>query len=192
MSNQCPDVFEKLYTRLWMADMAIAISSYNVRSHSAIAPTCVGECTASEAKISNVKWLQETSVNPAEDEDKLIISDKASERLSDCEEGCTECVKAWYEKSPETIVYHCANDTVYRYGNKCNGRRQDKSRCSTSEMDYCFKSYPWNDPKGWKSEANECRTVVEYNRRTDIDWKFHRKNRRNTNGLCALSSDPQR
>lgn len=98
--------------------MAIAVSSYNVSSHSDIAPTCVGECTASEAKISNIMWLQETSVNPAEDEeDELIISDQASDFLSDCEEGCTECVKAWYKNSPETTVYHCANDTVYRYAN---------------------------------------------------------------------------
>jgi hypothetical protein len=36
--NQCPDIFEPLWDRLWFAEMGIAVSSYDVGSHSDIAP----------------------------------------------------------------------------------------------------------------------------------------------------------
>jgi len=192
ITNQCPDVFEALYERLWYAEMGIAISSYNVGSHSDIAPQCLGECTTSSAKISNLMWKQETSVNPVPDpqpDDELIVSEEASDFLSECEAGCTECVKAWYKNSPNEILGHCVNTVVYRYGNKC-GNKKDRSRCSTEEMDYCFKSYPVDSDQKWKDPDTQCRSVVQFNREEDFDWKFSKKNKRSMKyGLCKLSSD---
>merc|ERR1719400_1968223 len=52
--NQCPDIFEPLWDRLWYAEMGIAVSSYDVGSHSDIAPQCLGNCEQSKAKISNL------------------------------------------------------------------------------------------------------------------------------------------
>jgi len=175
--------------------MAFAVSSYDVGSHSDISPTCLGDCNQSSAKISNVMWKQETSVNPApgpDPDDEMVVSEEASAFLSDCAEGCTECRKAWYENSPDETFGHCVNDIVYRYGNKCNDR-QDTSRCSPEEMDYCFKAYPAESAQKWRDPDNKCRTIVEFNRQEDYPWKFGKKNRSNVNnGLCALSSDPDK
>ena len=118
------------------------------------------------------------------------MSKEASEFLSDCDTGCTECRKAWYKDSPNDIFGHCVNDAVYRYTNQCKSKH-DKSRCSTEEMDFCFKAYPVNSRKKWRDADCECRTVVPFNRQEDFDWKFSKWNKkRNTLGLCKLSSDP--
>merc|ERR1712241_612932 len=106
----------------------------------------------------------------------LIVSEEASEFLSDCDTGCTECV----------------NDVVYRYGHQCKAS-QDRSRCSTGEMDYCFKAYPADSDKKWRDPDNKCRSVIEFNRQEDFPWKFGKKNKGNKNsGLCILSDDPNR
>ena len=53
--NQCPDIYESIYERLWYAEMGIAVSSYEVGSHSDIAPQCLGKCDQStRSKISNI------------------------------------------------------------------------------------------------------------------------------------------
>jgi hypothetical protein len=95
-------------------------------------------------------WKQETSVNPVPDPvDELIVSEEASEFLSECDTGCTECVKAWYKNSPNDIFGHCVNDVVYRYTNPCKSKH-DLSRCSTEEMDFCFKAYPVGSTEKWR------------------------------------------
>jgi hypothetical protein len=170
LSNECPHIFEALYERLYYTEMAFAVSSYNAGTHSELAPSCIGDCTRSQAKISNVMWLQETSVNPAPGpDDEKFISEEASDYLSDCGEGCTECVKAWYTNSPEQVFGHCVNNIVYRYGHKCKDWH-NKSRCSTEEMDYCFKAYPADSPQGWKDADNKCRTVIDFNRQTNDEF----------------------
>ena len=53
--NQCPDIFESIYERLWYAEMGIAVSSYEADSHSDISPQCIGKCDQStRSKISNI------------------------------------------------------------------------------------------------------------------------------------------
>ena len=106
--------------------MSLVFSSYNVGSHSDIAPTCLGECTKSSAKLSNLAWISDTSINPAPEPEpepepgRLIITDNPSEFLSACEIGCTECRKAYFENFPDDFFGECVNSKVYRYTNKCN------------------------------------------------------------------------
>jgi len=190
LSNECPHIFEALYERLYYTEMAFAVSSYNAGTHSELAPSCIGDCTRSQAKISNVMWLQETSVNPAPGpDDEKFISEEASDYLSDCGEGCTECVKAWYTNSPEQVFGHCVSTDHFRYGSQC-GKKKDRSSCSTEELEYCFSSYPVDSKTRWKDTESRCRSLPHFNRQTsdEFDWKFHKKNKRNNKGgLCRLT-----
>ena len=73
LENKCTGIFDNLYHRLMKNEMSIAVSSYNLGSHSEVASTCLGECTLSKAKISNISWTQDTSLNPApEPEDEYM------------------------------------------------------------------------------------------------------------------------
>jgi len=71
--------------------MALAFSSYNVGSHSDISTTCLGECTASNAQISNLTWKYFTSINENSDDGdsgdmgEYIITEEASETISQCD-----------------------------------------------------------------------------------------------------------
>ena len=115
-----------------------------------------------------------------------------SEFLSDCYDGCTECKKTWWSNSPQDAIYECVNDIVYRYGNQCKDTH-DRSRCSTEELEYCFKAYPADSDLRWKDPDNECRTVRMFNRDDSFKWTFGNKDKSNIDaGLCILSSDPNR
>jgi len=58
-------------------------------------------------------------------------------------------------------------------------------------MDYCFKAYPVESDQKWKDPDYQCRSVVQFNREEDFDWKFAKRNKRHMRyGLCKLSSDP--
>ena len=176
--------------------MSIAVSSYNLGSHSDVATTCLGECSSSKAKISNFSWTQDTSLNPKpepEPEPEMIVSDFTTAFLSECEPGCAECRMAWMSNDPNFTFGHCVDWVQYRFGNQCNKSSQDKSRCSTEEMEYCFKAYPADSELRWKDPENECRTVIEFNRDDSFPWKFGSRDKSNLNvGLCILSSDPNR
>ena len=59
VNNDCKGIYDNLFWRLYAQEMSMAISSYNVGSHSDIATQCVAadyECKASEAWIKNIHW----------------------------------------------------------------------------------------------------------------------------------------
>ena len=197
ISQSCPGIFESIYNRLLNNEMSIAVSSYNAGTHSDISPTCFGDCSASRAKISNFHWLSNTSINDAPEPEppvpgELIVSEEASMYLSECYEGCTECRKSWFENFPNEIFGTCVNDIVYRYGNQCKSSH-DRSRCSTEEMDYCFKAYPYDSDLKWKDPDNKCRSVLDHVRDDTYPWTFaNRDQTKLTKGLCKLGTDPAR
>lgn len=48
--------------------MALAVSSYDVGSHSIIDPYCLGTCQQSKAQVENLTWRYLTSENPIPDD----------------------------------------------------------------------------------------------------------------------------
>ena len=181
--------------------MSLAISSYHVGTHSSISEICAvqADCSGSMATIKNIEFMSGTSeIIPEPDENDnepqpdptLIIMEEASNYISDCWEGCTECRKAYYDNDPNYIFGHCVNDIVYRYGNQCNSS-QDRSRCSTMEMDFCFRAYPADSDLRWKDPDNKCRSLIEFNRDLTFPWLYKSKNTSNLNrGMCILDNDP--
>lgn len=84
--SDCSGIYDSLYLRLRDAEMSLAFSSYNVGSHSEIDTKCLGTCTKSNAKLSNLNWKFDTSINPYPDPDddkdndtnELIVTEEAS------------------------------------------------------------------------------------------------------------------
>ena len=66
------------------------------------------------------------------------------------------------------------------------------SRCSTDEMDYCFKAFPQASPMKDDDPDKQCRTVLVHNRDMDYDWVYSDDLQSQNKGLCALSDDPDR
>ena len=201
--DNCQGIYDSLYLRLLNDEMALAFSSYNVGSHSDLDVACLGECSASTSKLTNLTWKVGTSVNPLpepdndEDPGKEIVTEKASDFIWECEDqkndeghDCTECKKAYYENTPEVTHGKCTNWVQYRYGNQCKSS-QDTSRCSPGEMEYCFKAYPAASSKRWNDPDNKCRTVTEFVRNIDRDaWTWASRNHRRTDrGLCKVYKD---
>ena len=49
-------------------------------------------------------------------DESLIISDEAADNHLDCEVGCTECKKAWYEDAPDKTFGKCTRADRHRFG----------------------------------------------------------------------------
>jgi len=196
--SDCQGIYDDLYLRLQNNEMALAFSSYDVGSHSDLDTTCLGTCTQSNAKLTNLTWKSGTSLNPMDDDQQdpgeLIVTEKASATIGMCadqmnDEGhdCTECKEAYFENFEDDKFGVCTNWVQYRYGNQCKTTDPDLSRCSEGEMDFCFKAYPAGSSKRWKDPDNKCRTVTEFVRDINGPWKYNKNNHRRTDrGLCKV------
>ena len=76
------------------------------------APEPTGSCDNNYWYISDIK----IHPGPAQEDNSLIISDEPADNHLDCEVGCTECKKAWYEDSPDKTFGMCTRADRHRFG----------------------------------------------------------------------------
>jgi len=182
IEQDCPEYLEPLAYQLKNKMMAMSVSTYDVGSHSHIAPTCLGECDSSMATIENIRWTQGDAIVEGEPEE--VIGD-VSMHLSDCDEGCSECHDAWMSNDPENFYQVCTDWTVYRFGNPCKIERHDISRCSWNDVE-CLWSYDYSDPRKFRSDTKACRTVPPSF--ITNEFKFGKKVHKNNNkGICRFT-----
>lgn len=62
--------------------------------------------------------MDELKVSGEEGEAREIIG-TAADKLSQCDEGCTECRNAWMSDNESNVYQVCKDTTVYKYSNPC-------------------------------------------------------------------------
>ena len=119
----------------------------------------------------------------------------ASEKLSQCDAGCTECHNAWMSNDESNVYQVCTDTTVYKYMNPCK-EWHDKSTCATDSDEPCLMSYDFADTRKWRSDTKACRTVPESLRSelsggaSNDDFRWSRKTRNdNKRGICSYTAD---
>ena len=127
--SDCRGIYDSLFLRLQNEEMALAFSSYDVGSHSELDTACLGTCSSSMQKLTNLTWRSNTALNPIPDDGddtdmgEYIVTEKPSATIGMCAEqkdengnDCTECKEAFYELDPDTKYGECTNWIQYRYG----------------------------------------------------------------------------
>ena len=101
------------------------------------------------------------------------------------EEDCTACHMGHYSNDASKEFPVCVDFTSYKYSNQC-GSRQDSSRCG--EYDDCFRSWPSDDKKKWKSDDFACRPLPM--RLIEGEFTYARRECRNMRkGQCIFGCD---
>lgn len=122
-----------LYPLSTMLDyqMALGISVYNAGVDNEISnKECNDSCSNPQSVISNLRWVANDAVGA-----EMIVGE-ATQRLDDCEEGCTECRHAWNEFTPENVEITCMDKREMKYNRKCpNKGRWNSEKCNAEG--YC-------------------------------------------------------
>jgi len=129
------------------------------------------------------------------DNDTAIFDDieviEPSNSLEDCEEGCFECYNAYMLYSPADVYQVCKETRAIKFGNKCpNNKKYNDERCNAEGQ--CLKSYPYEDPKKWRSRDTACRTVPEAYLNPDLVKYAKKTCRKSKQGMCSTCSDDEK
>lgn len=120
------------------------------------------------------------SIYEEEPVDEMVIGELATS-LEECDDPfCSACHVAWWAGDEANSFHTCTDYTRYRYTNRCSSW-QSTALCGSD--DKCFKSYPHDDPKKWKSDDYGCRPLPS--RLEEGDFQYARRVCRSTKGLCA-------
>ena len=147
--------------------MSLGLTNYQVGVPNDVSSQCSHNPTQySKAIYSNLKWssadanLDQVSADPQPDlkpkpepkpepEPEPVLVSNAAPKLSDCEEGCTECLESYWDNAPDQKTYQCLDKTVYKYGEICS-ETDDQTRCATDRSDqFCHMSHPIDDVDGF-------------------------------------------
>lgn len=80
------------------------------------------------------------------------------------------------------------DESIYKYGNKCNADRHDLSTCDTCGDDSCHISWVFGDADKWRSDEAQCRCLPK--QRAPQGYTYGRRQcKRNTWGTCNGCDD---
>lgn len=203
MIQDDPEVLWGISYKLY-ASMATVMSNFDAGMDNNISEgQCTTGCGDYKSKFMNLRWTRHDSIwndgNDGEgegDDDEFepepepaeLVIGEITESIDECDdEFCSACHYSWYSDSVEDVFPTCTDYTHYKYSNVCKGRGKRFSKELCGEEDLCFKSYPSDDPKKWRSDDFACRPLP--GRHMDGDFKYAKRECKSNRGLCGLGCD---
>jgi len=153
-----PSVLAPLSQKL-RKQMSMVMANFEVGNDNDISG---GKCTKHHGgehpvKITDFKWTLNDSIE--DDTPAEMIIDGVATSLDMCgDDTCTGCSMAHWSNDTTKQFPICTNYTIYKYSNKCKAR-QDLSMCGSD--DDCFRSWPHDDRRKWKSDDFGCRPLPQ-------------------------------
>jgi len=140
--------------------MAVVLANFDAGETNDISEVCEGE--HGDVKFSGMTWTSNDSIDHTEDgsdgtdEDGELIVEEVADSLDMCSDKfCSACHMAHYSNRPDDRFPTCTDETRYKYTNECGNK--DSSMCGSDDL--CFRSWPFDDPKKWKSDEFACRPI---------------------------------
>ena len=207
MEADCGDDYLNDLTNTIEGEMGFIFSSWdNSAGVADFEPTCsaAANCDSAKTVVSNFSVSQWGSNEDRVDEpvdpvdpidpvdpvdppvvDPVLVEGGLAQYVSLCGDGCTSCIETWWDNAPETIIYKCVDETLYKYANLCSSSR-DQSLCGP--QDFCHWSWPQGDSDKSRSVDAACRPLPDLWIWNSFDYSS--KNcRKSTSGLCTYGCD---
>lgn len=172
--------------------MAVVMTNFNAGETNDISGVCDHGGEHGDVNFSGMKWTSYDSIDNTEDgsdgtdgdSGELIVDEVASSLDMCSDDFCSACHMAHYSNNPNNSFPTCTDYTFYKFSNQCGS--MDSSMCGSDDV--CFRSWPVDDEKKWKSDDFACRPIPA--RMLAGEFTYSRRPTRNMNkGLCALGCD---